>query len=531
MPPQNLAYSLSEGDALAGAASARSQPAKDELARTAHLRRQQLELLALQATRSPFAIFIAVGFVTYIVWDQVPLLLVVLWAGALAAVLFTRMAYALRLLRSEPVDAQPALNRMTWFAFANGAVTGASMPLFFHALTFEGQALLTMVLVCWSAGGVSTAAAYARAFYAFVGPTLLPAAAVWAMTVTPQHAVLAVLILMFGLIQIFFVRDNERVVRRSFSIRYDNERLMKALEAERQDAAHLIVDRLLVERRGHARAIGNCDAPITVTLEVILQKPADLGVIVDDQKACSCRWRLRDGMTVPAPLDGCQARVDRKKELESRSAVGKMVHLELSTVLSRHAPTQAEAQAHAPLVRFGGEAWCEDSVAVGFRDSHASVADGHGDLVALQAGRNHDPVPFVGTALDGFGRIGEHVDQRLRDTARERGDRWDRLGSLHETGPVSDLIEHHRTGVVDESVDVDELCQFVIGPGERSDATGDVLDSVRSLVAIAEHVGDVIEHFFQIRIGHDLLERLGRDRFLRRQVDFQRANEPKDHLV
>jgi signal transduction histidine kinase len=237
MPPQNLAYSLSEGDALAGAASARSQPAKEELARTAHLRRQQLELLALQATRSPFAIFIAVGFVTYIVWDQVPLLLVVLWAGALAAVLFTRMAYALRLLRSEPVDAQPALNRMTWFAFANGAVTGASMPLFFHALTFEGQALLTMVLVCWSAGGVSTAAAYARAFYAFVGPTLLPAAAVWAMTAIPQHAVLAVLILMFGLIQIFFVRDNERVVRRSFSIRYDNERLMKALDAERQDAA------------------------------------------------------------------------------------------------------------------------------------------------------------------------------------------------------------------------------------------------------------------------------------------------------
>jgi len=237
MPPQNLAYSLSERDIPPRRATAPAPSARDEAARTAHLRRQQLELLALQATRSPFAIVIAVGFVTYIVWGQVPLALVALWAGALALVLFVRMAYALRLLRAEPVDARPALSRLTAFAFANGAVTGASMPLFFHALSFEGQALLTMVLVCWSAGGVSTAAAYARAFYAFVGPTLVPAAVIWAMTGTPQNVILGVLILLFGLIQIFFVRDNERVVQESFSIRFDNERLMKALELERQEAA------------------------------------------------------------------------------------------------------------------------------------------------------------------------------------------------------------------------------------------------------------------------------------------------------
>ena len=128
MPPQNLAYSLSEGERPPRGATAPTFSARDEAARTTHLRRQQLELLALQATRSPFAIVIAVAFVTYIAWDQVPLALVVLWAGALATVLFARMAYALRLLRAEPVDARPALLRLTGFAFANGAVTGASMP-------------------------------------------------------------------------------------------------------------------------------------------------------------------------------------------------------------------------------------------------------------------------------------------------------------------------------------------------------------------------------------------------------------------
>lgn len=237
MPPQNLAYGLTEQFTPVGAAPARPQPSNDDRARAAHLRGQQLELLALQATRSPFAIFVAVAFVTYIVWDHVSLWVVAAWAGTLAVVVFSRMRYALHLLRTEVADARPALARMTWFAFANGAVTGALMPLFFNSLSFEGQALLTMLLVSWSAGGVTTAAAYARAFYAFIGPALLPGAAMWAMTGIPEHAVLGVLIVIFGLLQIFLVRDNERVVRTSFSIRYDNERLLKALDAERREAA------------------------------------------------------------------------------------------------------------------------------------------------------------------------------------------------------------------------------------------------------------------------------------------------------
>jgi signal transduction histidine kinase len=40
---------------------------------------------------------------------------------------------------------------------------------------------------------------------------------------------------LFGLFQVFFVRDNERLVHESFLIRYENERLLDALERERQE--------------------------------------------------------------------------------------------------------------------------------------------------------------------------------------------------------------------------------------------------------------------------------------------------------
>ncbi len=211
-----------------------ARPVEDP-ARAVHLQRQRLNLLALQATRSPFAIVIGIGFVGYIAWGHSPLWVIAAWAAALCALLFARRAYALRLLRQPPEDASQGLSALTWFAFANGALTGAAMPLFFGALSLEGRALLTMTLVCWSAGGVSTAAAYAPAFYAFVGPMLAPVAGFWMASGAVEDVILGVLVVLFGLVQTFFVRDNERVVRESFQIRYDNERLLEALERERQE--------------------------------------------------------------------------------------------------------------------------------------------------------------------------------------------------------------------------------------------------------------------------------------------------------
>ncbi|MFA5915064.1 MAG: hybrid sensor histidine kinase/response regulator [Burkholderiales bacterium] len=210
-------------------------PVEQDPVRLIHLRRQQLNLLALQATRSPFVIAIVSGVLAYIVSGYISIWRVALWGSTLIAVLFLRRAYALRQLRHPPADVQLALDNLVWFAFAAGVFTGLAGPLFFPGLPDVERALLTMILVCWTAGGVSTAAAYARAFYAYVGPALLPLAVLWVMTGNMQSIAVAMLIVLFGLMQVFFVRDNERVVRESFVMRYENERLLEALERERQE--------------------------------------------------------------------------------------------------------------------------------------------------------------------------------------------------------------------------------------------------------------------------------------------------------
>lgn len=202
-----------------------------------HLRRQQFELLQRQATRSPFIIAVVVAVLAYVVAEHVPLYLVGPWALVQILLPFLRRGYALRRLGDPPADVKGALEQMVWYAFFAGLVTGAAGPLFFPALHPEGKALLSMILVCWIAGGVSTMAAYARVFYAFATPALLSLALLWAMEGDARSIAVALLILLFGLILAFFVHDTERVVRESFAIRYDNERLLAALERERQEVS------------------------------------------------------------------------------------------------------------------------------------------------------------------------------------------------------------------------------------------------------------------------------------------------------
>ncbi len=184
-------------------------------------------------------------------WGHVPPWRVITWATAVAMVLCVRLGFALQQLRAPPVKAQRALDRMVLLALAAGVATGSAAPLFFPDLPDQSKPLLTMILVCWTAGSVSTSA-YAGPFYAYVGPALLPISILWAMTGNVQNLAISALILLFSVVLVLFVRDNERVVRESFVIRFENERLLGALEQERQEVL-LARDRAETANRAKSR--------------------------------------------------------------------------------------------------------------------------------------------------------------------------------------------------------------------------------------------------------------------------------------
>jgi signal transduction histidine kinase len=224
---------------------------EEEAAHAERLRHQQLQLLCRQWTRSPFVVAVLVGFSMYTAWGYVPVALICAWAAVVLAIVFTRRAYAQRLLLRPPDDAARALRHMVRFTFAQGFMIGLAAILFIPHLPLQGRALLTMVLVCWTGGGAATAAAYARAFYVFVVPALMPLAVVWGMTGDPEDLAISAMILLFSMIHALFVRDNELVVRDSFAIRHENERLLEALERERQE---VVLARDRAEDASHAKS-------------------------------------------------------------------------------------------------------------------------------------------------------------------------------------------------------------------------------------------------------------------------------------
>jgi signal transduction histidine kinase/CheY-like chemotaxis protein len=224
---------------------------EEEAAYAERLRHQQLQLLCRQWTRSPFVVAVLVGFSMYTAWGYAPIWLICTWAAIVLAIVFTRRAYAQRLLAQPPEDAARALRHMMGFTFGQGFMIGAAAVMFIPSLPLQGRALLTMVLVCWTGGGAATAAAYARAFYVFVLPALLPLAVVWGRTGDPEDLAISALIVLFAMIHTFFVRDNELVVRDSFAIRYENERLLEALERERQE---VVLARDRAEDASHAKS-------------------------------------------------------------------------------------------------------------------------------------------------------------------------------------------------------------------------------------------------------------------------------------
>jgi signal transduction histidine kinase/CheY-like chemotaxis protein len=242
MPRPDLDYSSSPDPASAAAAvqSERSQ----------HLRQLQLESLAVHAANLPIFVTSAACFVGFIVWDSAPAPLVLGWIAALVAILLARRWFS-RSYKKLNLDVETALRVMVVLSACNGIVQGGGVALFFGGLSLEKKALITMIMVCLAAGAVSASAPYSRSFYAWAIPLFAALAGAWALAGGVTDMWIALLLVLFPAAQAVFVRDNEKVLRDSFDIRYERVALIRELEHQR---AAVAVERDRAEEANRAKS-------------------------------------------------------------------------------------------------------------------------------------------------------------------------------------------------------------------------------------------------------------------------------------
>lgn len=195
----------------------------------------RLNMLARQARRYPLPVLISAAFLAVVVWRHVPGALIIAWVVGLGVILFARWIYCRRAEHiSDYAATRAALRTLLMLSIANGAITGMAVVLFFHRLPPDLQSIFSMVMVCWAAGAVSANAAYSPAFYAYVIPILAPLAVAWAAGGTFEGVGIAVLILLFLLIQAWLAGDNNRMLKGSFDVSFENEQLLRELEAQQR---------------------------------------------------------------------------------------------------------------------------------------------------------------------------------------------------------------------------------------------------------------------------------------------------------
>ncbi|VWX61330.1 Signal transduction histidine kinase [Burkholderiales bacterium 8X] len=212
-------------EAATGALPMSAPDARDELDQ------RRLQLVTEQAVGLRWEILLTAATVFAIAWRDVPWTWLAVWFAGVIVIREWRAAALLRLERDRSRPIAERLRLTVVWNFFLGMANG-SAAIFMLWLDPTLDAVLTMILVSWGAGAVSTSAFILPAFLSYASWLFVPTALMWATAGNWLGTGVAVLVMMFFGVQLRFAKRNLRTFEESFGIRLENVELARRLAAE-----------------------------------------------------------------------------------------------------------------------------------------------------------------------------------------------------------------------------------------------------------------------------------------------------------
>ena len=197
---------------------------------------RRLEVLIRQGAGLRLQIVLTSAIVAAIAWGSASTPWVLAWMACAIGVREWRSIALLRLLNLPTMPIAQRIQRTVLWNALIGAVNG-SAALFMLQLDTTHDALLTMVLVSWGAGGVSTGATIVPAFMAYGIGLFVPTAAMWLLSGNWLGLGVGTLVLMFFGVQLRYARRNCDTFEESYQMRQENLALASRLSEERSALA------------------------------------------------------------------------------------------------------------------------------------------------------------------------------------------------------------------------------------------------------------------------------------------------------
>lgn len=192
-----------------------------------------LQLVARQASRVPFPVFIGASIIAWFASAYLP---TAAWAGwyllALSMLLVRWLVYR-RLPELSSITMQKRIRIVMVLNGLHGVTYGLSLVAFPHFAEIE-RSIHTILLMTMCVGSVSTTAGYRPILYVFLAPIIIPMSIMWA--ISPAHSgsnfpeyLAALLTIMFGGLLLGMASDAFKVFRESFEIRLQQIKLNQQL--------------------------------------------------------------------------------------------------------------------------------------------------------------------------------------------------------------------------------------------------------------------------------------------------------------
>jgi signal transduction histidine kinase/ActR/RegA family two-component response regulator len=197
---------------------------------------RRLEVVVRQGAGLRAQIVLTSTIVAAIAWSEAHTAWLLGWVLAVVAVRELRTASLLRLLERADLPIRQRIRRTVAWNAVIGCANG-SAALFMLNLDTTHDALLTMILVSWGAGGVATGATIVPAFLVYGAAMFVPTAAMWLLQGPWLGWGVATLVLMFFGVQIRYARSNCETFEESFRIRLENTALAQRLSEEHIELA------------------------------------------------------------------------------------------------------------------------------------------------------------------------------------------------------------------------------------------------------------------------------------------------------
>lgn len=201
--------------------------------------RVEAELINLlyQQTRTVLlGLTAAASIVAIIFFNNVPNEHILIWIAVVYGLTFARYLFSRR-FKSRERDSDEIIKwgwQFVFFAFLSGCTWGVASLLFFTPDNIQLFVVLTLIIIGLTITSMAALSAYLWAYYAYAIPAMLPI--VWRYMDMDDHAytVFGILMLIFIVTLFPFARVNNRTLRQSVMLRFENVELVQQLTEQKE---------------------------------------------------------------------------------------------------------------------------------------------------------------------------------------------------------------------------------------------------------------------------------------------------------